>query len=396
MTSVRSSLSTVAPLLVSMVTTRAHDDAGHESKQNLAEQQNDDQETGQKREPERTDDDDKDEEQHKDKKPKLDDSNQELEEQHTSTSGELPPEAFSKDLDADGQRRHGTLEHGHIYFVYKPRVQVEQIDSIDDVAHLHVILVPSHLDNSYRLLTIGRKYLPKRTEGQKQKQSDICWGKVLEVSDSLGHLRETLGEREYETKTQGTRHVGPGRVAGSGVYLLYSAKASDAPKNTQNASALYQTYLAYAISVPHDLGEVQDALHIEREGAFQLQVKNPAAPSTNPRVRDQPADKQPKYPKVLSDLFTTRYIPSNPPALLDYAGAELLLLPSRKAVVDLLGEEGQQELEQELEDESPSAKVKKEDGEGHDERARQEAQTALKELGLNGKIKGKALEGYWE
>ncbi|KAK4051457.1 hypothetical protein OIV83_002941 [Microbotryomycetes sp. JL201] len=395
-----------------MVTTRAHDDDAEqpklvrvENRQDAGRSEND--ESGVKREAEEQDRDGDQDEQHTDKKPKLenDPDGDKPSGSGASKSGELPPDAFSSDMDGDGHRKHGVLEHGHIYFVYKPRVEVEEAHSVDDVAHLHVILAPSHLKQCYRLLTIGRKYLPKRTEGQKQKQSDICWGKVLEVSDTFSHLKQSLGESSYETKTRGTRHVGPGRVAGSGVYLVYSAKAPDAPKNTQNASALYQTYIAYAIGVPHDLGQVQHDLHIEHEGAFQLQetctalqVKNPSAPSTNPRVRDQPPDKQPKYPKALSDLFTTRYIPANPPALLNYAGAELLFLPSKRAVRELLGEDGEQELQKELEDEAPAAKVKTEDEDdgGHDERSRQEAQEALKAVGLENQIEGKALEGYWE
>ncbi|KAK4057135.1 hypothetical protein OIO90_001630 [Microbotryomycetes sp. JL221] len=321
-----------------------------------------------------------------DKKPKLGhgDTKPTANDHHKAESGQLPPDAFAKDLDDDGQRRHGVLERGHVYFVYKPKVQLDEVESVDDVA---------------QLMTIGRKYLPKRTEGQKQKQSDICYGKVLSVSDDMSNLKDSLGKTSYETKTQGTRHVGPGRVAGSGVYIIYSSKAPDAPKNTQNASALYQTYLAYAVGVPHDLGKVQQDLHIEHEGAFQVQVKNPSAPSTNPRVPDQPADKQPKYPKVLADLFTTRYIPSNPPALLNYAGTELLLLPSKRDVVELLGQDGEQELQKELEHEMPSANVKHEqtdDNGEHDEQAREEARQALEEVGLEGQIEGKALEGYWE
>lgn len=38
--------------------------------------------------------------------------------------------------------------------------------------------------------------------------------------------------------------------------------------------------------------------------------------------------KKPKYPKTLSALFTTKYIPCNPPALLDYPRTELLFIPS--------------------------------------------------------------------
>ena len=103
-----------------------------------------------------------------------------------------------------------------------------------------------------------------------------------------------------------------------------------------------------------------------------------------------------QYPKVLGDLFTTRYIPANPPALLNYAGAELLFLPSKRDVSELLGEDGEKELQKELEEESPHAKVKKEDDSEADDSARKEASKALKELGLEHQVEGKALKGHWE
>jgi hypothetical protein len=35
-----------------------------------------------------------------------------------------------------------TIERGHIYFVYRPRVQMEEASSIDDVKSFHMLLVP--------------------------------------------------------------------------------------------------------------------------------------------------------------------------------------------------------------------------------------------------------------
>lgn len=57
---------------------------------------------------------------------------------------------------------------------------------------------------------------------------------------------------------------------------------------------MYHTYLVYELALPHQLGDVQHALHIHDEGGMTLQVKNPDAPSTNPAVRNKPESKQPK------------------------------------------------------------------------------------------------------
>jgi hypothetical protein len=37
----------------------------------------------------------------------------------------------------------GVTERGHIYFFYRPKVQCEEVHSMDDVSKLHVLLIPS-------------------------------------------------------------------------------------------------------------------------------------------------------------------------------------------------------------------------------------------------------------
>lgn len=51
--------------------------------------------------------------------------------------GELPPDAFgggAKMTDKDAERRHGVIEHGKIYFLYRPRVEVETVDAVEYIA----------------------------------------------------------------------------------------------------------------------------------------------------------------------------------------------------------------------------------------------------------------------
>lgn len=70
------------------------------------------------------------------------------------------------------------------------------------VHSFHFILMPFSPSNTYRLITIGRNLLPRRTES-KGKRPDITWAKLLDVSDDLSTLKERLGPRTYETKTKG-------------------------------------------------------------------------------------------------------------------------------------------------------------------------------------------------
>jgi hypothetical protein len=83
-------------------------------------------------------------------------------------------------------------------------------------------------------------------------------------------LKKNLGSYTYETKTLGTRHQPGSRVAASGVYILHATE--NYPKDSENASAVWNTHFAYRVAVPHEMGEVQEALSIHPEGVFALQV----------------------------------------------------------------------------------------------------------------------------
>ncbi|BGP32905.1 hypothetical protein JCM10296v2_004690 [Rhodotorula toruloides] len=279
----------------------------------------------------------------------------------------------------DAERKHGIIEKGHVYFIYRPKVEIDHPESLDDVQRFHLLVVP-HGSKLHRLIAIGKKALPDASESTRP-----IWGQVVNVGEDMKALKEGLGPKTYETKTRGTRHQAGARVAASGAYVLYTVE--NYPKDSANESAVYHTYFAYEIAVPHDMGEVQDALHIQHEGAFTLQVKNPEAPSTNPAVGNQPASKHPQFPPEYKKLFHTKFIPASPPELLDYPGAELLLIPSKHEAVQDIGEKAEKELDKEEKELEESIEGQKDGG---------EAKKALKEMGLEGLIDGKALEGHWE
>ncbi|GAA5880191.1 hypothetical protein JCM3774_006081 [Rhodotorula dairenensis] len=282
----------------------------------------------------------------------------------------------------DPERKHGILEKGFIYFLFRPKVEVEHPESLDDVSKFHIMLVP-HGTRFHRLIAVGKKALPEASESTRP-----IWGEVLNVGEDLNALKDGLGPYTYETKTLGTRHQPGARVAGAGAYVLHAAEHY--PKDSQNASAVYHTYLIYQLAVPgrHELGPVQTALHIHDEGGFTVQVKSPEAPSTNPAVRNKPESKHAKYPEELHKLFKTKFIPADPPALLDYPGAELLLIASKHTVEQDTSPAAKRELD--AEEKELERDIQKQ-GDGGDE-----AKKVLKEMGFEGLIDGKALEGHWE
>lgn len=94
---------------------------------------------------------------------------------------------------------------------------------MDDVAKLHVLLVPSPSESfnmpvkieqrknvsshestttdrkHFRLIIVGKKKLPDPVH---EKHAPI-WATVIFVGDNLHDLEEKLGGRTYETKTRG-------------------------------------------------------------------------------------------------------------------------------------------------------------------------------------------------
>ena len=142
----------------------------------------------------------------------------------------------------------GIIERGHIYFFYRPRVQLEEAHSIDDVKIFHMLLVPGPPDfaassssnaekvdpskrdevemkvrapgsdavpapdkeystkKHFRLITIGKKRLPDpQSPGANElRKKELFWATVTAVGDDLTSLEKGLGEKSYETKTRGS------------------------------------------------------------------------------------------------------------------------------------------------------------------------------------------------
>ncbi|KAG6892526.1 hypothetical protein C0992_000216, partial [Termitomyces sp. T32_za158] len=143
------------------------------------------------------------------------------------------------------------IERGHIYFFYRPRVQLSSADSLDDVRNTTMLFVPrpprfsvheepsssakpAHDDadedsgemqlleagadavpapatptpdgrkNDFRMVTIGKKHLPDpEVSGAGKGRRQTFWATVTAVGDDLHELGQTLGEKTYETKTRG-------------------------------------------------------------------------------------------------------------------------------------------------------------------------------------------------
>ncbi|KAI0784928.1 hypothetical protein C8Q75DRAFT_337222 [Abortiporus biennis] len=329
----------------------------------------------------------------------------------------------------------GTIERGHIYFFYRPKVELEEVHSVDDVQRFHMLLVPrppefsqasedtekpeqdnedqemkliepgadvvparettGQVKKPFRLIAIGKKSLPDPDAGGGGKgggRKQVFWGTVLTVGEDLHALEQGMEGKEYETKTRGTRHQGPARLAGRGAYAIVNADAR-VPSDRE-------THLGYHLSHPNPehFGEVQEVLGIHPASSFVIQVKNPLAPNTGAGRVGLPASRKAEFPDYIMrevygvqkggehtrgrESYGLRFASVERKEMLDYEGAELLLIAARS------GEEG---LEQSLGEGRGEALREVEEKESKESIA-----DVLKELAMQAeKIPAEPLKGEW-
>lgn len=178
------------------------------------------------------------------------------------------------------------LEKGIIYFFFRPRVNVEDPQGISDVARSFFVLRPTPLgaefdhnqgsvdkDASCRLMMLPKKKFP--TSGRERDM-----GFVEKAGKSMQTLHETfIAGTTYQTATRGERHTEEARPYAEGVYAITS---------TPRAS-----HLAYILTIPAELGSLQEDFGLQERGSWIVQSKNPKYPG--PPIGQLP--KTPEYPE---------------------------------------------------------------------------------------------------
>jgi hypothetical protein len=206
-------------------------------------------------------------------------------------------------------------ERGDIYFLYRPRVEEEQPQDVEEIQRLFVVLQPEG-HRSSRSLVVGRKRLPEPEAG------DRFWAFVDRVTHSPEETREEFGRVTYSTATRGERTQAEARPAGEGVYAII--RHGD------------HTHLAYALELPESPGEVQQDLNLTSRASYVVAVKNPQA-SSPPGAGLSPR-RTADYPTDLAERFSgRRFAPLDPPDFLDHEGAELVLIAAGGDAAEELG-----------------------------------------------------------
>ncbi|RPD65147.1 hypothetical protein L227DRAFT_591317 [Lentinus tigrinus ALCF2SS1-6] len=336
-------------------------------------------------------------------------------------------EAPTKKHPMENAYQAGTIERGHIYFFYRPKVELEEAHSLDDVQRFYMLLIPrppqfasgSDISTSqengdedqemnliepgadavpeaepkgatkkrFRLLVLGKKALPD-PEATGSGRHQVFWATITTIGEDLKKLEEGLGARTYETKTRGTRHQGSARLAARGAYAIVNSEARTPSQR--------ETHLGFYISHPSgdQLGEVQETLGIHQASSFVLQVKNPLAPPSGPGQVGLPKGRQADFPEeIMRDVFGKggqrgresyglRFASCERREMLDCEGAELLFIAARS------GDEG---LEQSLGEGRGQALEEVEKSE-----SKETIDQVMKELAMDGsKVPADPLGGGW-
>ncbi|CAI7577340.1 unnamed protein product [Penicillium glandicola] len=207
------------------------------------------------------------------------------------------------------------LEKGFIYFFFRPRVNIEDPQSIGDIARSFFVLRPTPLgtefnqgqgpvdkDASCRLMMLPKKKFPTSA-----KERDM--GFVEKAGQSMQALHEKfIAGKTYQTATRGERHTEEARPYAEGVYAITS---------TERAS-----HLAYILTIPAELGAVQEDFGLQERGSWIVQSKNPKY--AGPPIGQLPKD--PEYPQSVLDKFEDlRWVPLRP-EFLDYPNAQFLMI----------------------------------------------------------------------
>ena len=172
-------------------------------------------------------------------------------------------------VDHSHQREESTpssiLEKGIIYFFFRGRVGIDEPSQVNEIARTYIVLRPlphgaklgeGAIGDAHnnRLLVLPKKVLP-------QSGRDRFMLFVEKANASMGEIKSGMGASDYATKTAGTRHTPAMAPIGEGVYALTSTGR--------------ESHLAYMVTIPSELSEVQRDVGLREQGSFIVSVKNP-------------------------------------------------------------------------------------------------------------------------
>ncbi|ROW13862.1 hypothetical protein VPNG_03653 [Cytospora leucostoma] len=207
----------------------------------------------------------------------------------------------------NGSTPSSILEKGIIYFFFRGRVGIDHPEGVSDLARSYFILRPIPKDaklgegpigdaGNSRLIAIPKKTLP-------QSGRDRWIAFVEKTGASFDQLKEEfLTSNDYETKTAGTRHTPAATPIAEGVYAITTTGR--------------ESHLAYLLTLPEKLGEVQTEIGLKERGSWILSTRNPQyPPPSNARLPEGPEFSK----EILEEFRSLRWMGTQPKHLIPKA-----------------------------------------------------------------------------
>lgn len=140
------------------------------------------------------------------------------------------------------------MEEGDIYFFYKPKKGVKEVEGLQDISRFYIVMDPSdtHL---LRFIVVGKKRLPKIIDG-----GEAAWAYIEKLGGRGYAIENKIIDSEPTILTRTARPVG------EGIYAVLAHRQ--------------HTHLLYELELPRRLGDVQKSLEIQRQGSYLLLVKH--------------------------------------------------------------------------------------------------------------------------
>ncbi|MCJ1360608.1 MAG: hypothetical protein MMC33_010616 [Icmadophila ericetorum] len=206
------------------------------------------------------------------------------------------------------------LEKGIIYFFFRGRVGIDEPSQVDEIARSYIVLRPlphgaklgegaiGDAQNS-RLLALPKKVLP--LSGR-----DRFMVFVEKANASMEEIKSVMGASDYMTKTAGARHTPAMAPVGEGIYAVTTTGR--------------ESHLAYMITIPSELSEVQQDIGLKEQGSFVTSVKNPKYEGPANANLPKGAD----FTKEIFDEFRgLRWMPLQPKHL-NFENAQFIIIGS--------------------------------------------------------------------
>lgn len=229
---------------------------------------------------------------------------------YTTAQPEAQPKKDSAKLDDEFQ---GVLERGYIRFFYTLKVGLKEGRRLNDVAKLYFQMVPQK-DPILK---------PDFSNLDSTKDSRLIFVSKKRLSDTA-HLNWAFVDRVNE-KLEDLEFYNDLRPIGEGVYTIVEKKT--------------YTELAFVLeedTPEKDYEKLQQVLNIEKEASYVIAAKNPEGGRSLKPYRAY-------YPEHIQALFEgkkkkMKWIPLQTLELLDFKGAEIVLIGKNEFAVEELEE----------------------------------------------------------